>query len=57
MSRRDRVLSKLYTEHRVQRETPSQDPEVMTWAKTKSQVLNQLGPPCAPNLRNFKSKD
>ena len=34
--------SRLPTEHRAQHGTQSQDPEIMTWAEIKSQLLNWL---------------
>ena len=40
----ERILSRLRGECRVQRGAPSQDTEIMTWAKTKIQMLNWLCP-------------
>ena len=41
--------SRLATDHGAWCNTQSQDPEIMPFAKTKSQVLNQLSHPGAPH--------
>lgn len=43
-----RILSRLHTECRAPCKAWSQDPETMTWTKTKSQLLNQLHHPGTP---------
>ena len=45
--------SRLRTEHGAWHGTRSQDPETMTWAKTKSQLPNRLSHPDAPYLSDF----
>ena len=43
----------LSTEHRARLGAQSQDPKIMTWAKTKSRRLNQLNHPGAPGDEIF----
>ena len=51
---RERLSSWLPTEHRVGGRAASQDPEIMTWAKIKSQSLNWLSHPGIPII--FKER-
>ena len=46
-------ISRLPTEHRAQCGTQSHGPEVMTWAATKSWMVNPLSHPSAPHLLLF----
>ena len=46
---RENISSRLYTEHGAQCGFQSHNPEIMTWAKTKSQLLNQISHPDAPS--------
>jgi len=50
--RRERILSRLHVQHRAWRGARSHDPEIMTWAKIKSQMLNRLSHPGTP-LKDF----
>ena len=50
-------LEKLPTEHRVQRGAQSQDPEIMTWAEIKCQLLNQLSHPGNPKVDTFEMNE
>ena len=50
---RERTWSRLPTEHRNWPGAQSQDPEIMTLTETKSQMLNQLSHPSAPNKDNI----
>ena len=45
---RERILSNLHTQHRAQYRAWSHDPEIMTWVEIKSQALNHLSHPGAP---------
>ena len=47
---RERISSRLPTECRAQHGARSHDPEITTWAKTKSQTLNQLRYPGGPEM-------
>ena len=38
----ERILSRLHAQHRAQRRARSPDPEITTWAKIKSRMLNWL---------------
>ena len=40
--KRERILSRFHTQHRPQGGPRSHNPEIMTYAKIKSQTLNQL---------------
>jgi len=44
----ERISSRLPAERRARPETPSQNPEIMTWAEIKSGTLNRLSHPGAP---------
>ena len=46
---RDSILSRLHAQHGAQRGDTSHDCEIMTWAEIKSQMLNWLSHPDAPN--------
>ena len=47
------VLSRLRIEHETGCGAQSHDPEIMTWAETKSQMLNQLCHPGTPYIYSF----
>ena len=47
---KERISSRLCAEHRAQLGVWSQEPEIMTWTKTKSWTLNQLSHPGTPSL-------
>ena len=44
----ERISSRLHTEHRAQCGTPSHNPEITTWARNKSWIVNQLHHPGNP---------
>lgn len=48
--RRDRISSRLPTEHRVQYGAWSCDPEIMTWGEIMNQMFNSLSYPGTPRL-------
>ena len=50
---RERILIGLHAQHRTLHWTWSHDPEIMTWAKIKSQALNQLSHPGTPKLNSW----
>ena len=55
--RLERISSRLSTEWGAQPGASSHNPEIMTWAKTKSQMLNQLSHLGAPHqVINFMKK-
>jgi len=45
---REGIASRLPAERRARRGAPSHDPEITTWAETKSRTLNRLSHPGAP---------
>ena len=46
-----RILSKLHTQHIAWQGAQSHDPEIMTWAKIKSQSFNRLSQPGTPQSK------
>ena len=59
---KERMLSRLHTQHRAwhrapckaPRGAPSQDPGIMIWADIKSRTLNWLSHPGAPTNKRFQ---
>ena len=51
---RKRISSRLHTQHGAQHGAWTHNPEIMTWAKIKSQIFNWLSHPSAPQRSNFK---
>ena len=50
---RERMSSRLHAQHRALYGAGSHNPEIMTWAETKSQMPNQLSHPGAPQNKSF----
>ena len=47
------VSSRLRAERGTRCRAQSQDPEIMTWAETKSQTFNQMSHPGAPKVYTY----
>ena len=47
---RERILSSLHTQHGAEGRVQSQDPEIMTWAEIKSQILKRLSYSDTPGI-------
>ena len=50
---RERILSRLHTQHGAQHRAQSHDPEITASAEIKSQMLNRTKPPRLPYLLIF----
>ena len=46
---REKILSRLHSQHGVQQEAPSHDLEITTWVETKNWTLSPLYLPGAPS--------
>ena len=47
---RERILSRMYAQHQAGHGVCPSEPGIMTWAKIKTQRLNQLSHPGAPSI-------
>jgi len=54
VGKQERIFSRLHAQHGAQSRFQSHDLEIITWTKTKSQMLNQLRHPSAPIYSSLK---